>query len=130
VVVLGAALGLRRTVLIGPALLLLGVEYGARFAVGPDAIDVRSPVYGACFLAVAELAYASLELRAGRPEPGLTSRRILVLTSLALASIVLGTVVLAAASTPFDGGLGLSAAGIVAAVALLIGIGRLAARTR
>lgn len=128
--VLVAAFVLRLDVLVGPALLLLGAEYAAYFAVRGETIDIRAPAYGACFLAVAELAYAALELRAGAPEPGLTARRILALTAVALGSIVAGMVVLGAAATPLDGGLGLSAAGIVAAVLLLVGLGRLAGRAR
>jgi hypothetical protein len=127
--VLGVALGLRLAVLVAPALGLLGAEYAALFALRGDAVDSRAPVYAACFLAVAELAYGALELRAGAPEPGLTSRRIVILAGLALASVVVGTIVLAAASAPLDGGVGLEAVGVVAAVALLVGLGRMALRS-
>lgn len=95
-----------------------------------DAVDTRAPVYGACFLAVAELAYAALELRAGAPDPGLTARRIVTLAGLALGSVLVGTVVLAAASAPLDGGVGLEAVGVAAAVGLLVGLGRMAVRSR
>ena len=128
--VLAAALVLRLAVLIGPGVALLGIEYAAYFAVQGDAVDTRAPVYGVCFLAVAELAYGALELRGGAPEAGLTSRRVLALALLAVGSIFLGLLVLAAASTPLEGGLGLEAVGIAAAVALLVGLGRLALRTR
>lgn len=126
--VLCTALVLRMAVIVGPGLALLGIEYAAYFAVHGDAIDMRAPVYGVCFLAVAELAYGALELRAGTPEAGMTSRRVLTLAFLAVGSIFLGMVVLGAASTPLEGGLGLEAVGIAAAVGLLIGLGRLAVR--
>ena len=116
--------------LIAPALGLLGAEYAALFALRGDAVDSRAPLYGACFLAVAELAYGALELRAGAPEPGLTARRIVILAGLALGSVVVGTIVLAAASAPLDGGVGLEAVGVFAAVALLVGLGRMAVRSR
>jgi hypothetical protein len=130
VVVLGVALSLRLAVLVAPALGLLGAEYAALFALRGDAVDSRAPLYGACFLAVAELAYGALELRAGTPEPGLTARRIVILAGLALASVIVGTIVLAAASAPLDGGVGLEAVGVVAAVALLVALGRMAVRSR
>ena len=116
VAVLVAALVLRIPALVTPGLALLGAEYAGLFVVRGDTLDVRAPLYGAAFLVVAELSFAALELRAGRPEPGLVPRRAAVLVGAAAAGVIVGLVVLAAAATPLNGGLGLEAAGIVAAV--------------
>jgi hypothetical protein len=130
VVGLAVVLALRIPVLIAPALALLGAEYAALFLLRDDTIDVRAPLYGAGFLVVAELAFGALELRAGTPEPGLVARRAGILVAVALGGILAGLIVLAAASVPLNGGVGLEAVGIAAAVALLVGLGRVAARSR
>ena len=100
------------------------------FVVRGDTLDVRAPLYGAAFLVVAELSFAALELRAGRPEPGLVPRRVGDARRAAAAGVIVGLVVLAAAATPLNGGLGLEAAGIVAAVVLVAALGRAAVRSR
>jgi hypothetical protein len=130
VVVLVAALALRLPALIAPALALLGAEYTALFVVRGGTIDVRAPLYGAAFLGVAELAFATLELRAGAPEPGLVARRTAVLVSVAGGGVVAGAIVLAAAAAPVAGGLGLEAVGVAAALVLLVALGRAAAGSR
>jgi len=124
------ALLLRFPPLIAPGLGLLGVEYAGLFVVRGDTIDVRAPLYGAAFVVVAELAFGAVEFRAGKPEPVLAVRRAAALVLLALGSIVVGLVVLAAAATPLEGGVGLEAVGVAAAVALIIGLGRVAVRSR
>jgi hypothetical protein len=127
---LAAAFVLRIPALITPGLAVLGAEYAALFALRGDTVDVRAPLYGAAFLVVAELSFAALELRAGRPEPGLVPRRAAVLVGAAAAGVIVGLIVLAAAATPLNGGLGLEAAGIVAAVVLVSALGRAAVRSR
>ena len=129
-VVLAAALMLRLPALIAPALGLLGAEYAAFFALRDDTVDVRAPLYGAAFLLIAELAFATLELRAGKPEAGLVPRRVVILVIVALGGILAGALVLAAAAAPLDGGVALEAVGLVAAVGLLVGLGRVAVRSR
>lgn len=130
VAVLVAALVLRATALVAPALALLGAEYAGLFLVRGDTLDVRAPLYGAAFLVVAELAFAALELRAGASEPGLVARRAAALVGTAAAGVVVGLAVLAAAAVPLDGGLGLEAVGIAAAIVLVAALGRVAVRTR
>ena len=127
-ILLAFALVRAHPALIAPALVLLGGEFAALFLVRRGTVDVRAPLYGAAFFLVAELAFAALELRAGTPDPGLGSRRAAVVAGLALGGIVLGTVALAAASVPVEGGLGLEAVGVAAAVGLLVLLGRLAVR--
>jgi hypothetical protein len=127
--VLVAALVLRQSALVAPALVLIGGEYAGLFLVRSGNVDVRAPLEGAAFFLVAELAFAALELRAGRPEPGLLAHRAAAVAGLAIGGIVLGAVALAAATVPLDGGLALEALGIAAALALLVLLGRLAVRT-
>jgi len=126
--VLAAALVLRHSGLIAPALVLLGGEYAGLFLVRRGTVDIRSPLEGAAFFLVAELAFAALELRAGRPEPGLLPRRAAAAAGLAVGGIVVGAIALAAAAAPLEGGLALEALGVAAAVALLVLLGRLAVR--
>jgi hypothetical protein len=128
--VLAFALVLRLPTLIAPALGLLGAEYAAFFGLRGNTIDVRAPLYGAAFLLVAELAFATLELRTGKPETGLVARRVAILLIVALGGILAGALVLAAAAAPLDGGVALEAVGLVAAVGLLVGLGRVAVRSR
>jgi hypothetical protein len=130
VAVLAAALVLRLPTLVMPGLALLGAEYAVLFVVRGDMLDVRAPLYGAAFLVVAELAFAAIELRAGTAEAGLVPRRAAWLVGAAAAGVVVGLVVLAAAATPLDGGLGLEAVGIAAAVVLVAALGRAAVRSR
>ena len=130
VAILAAALLLRLPVLIAPALAVLGAEYATLFATGGDTVDARAPLYAVGFLAVAELAFAALELRAGKPEPGLVARRIALLVAVAAGGVLAGLIVLAAAAAPLEGGLGLEAAGVAAAVVLVVALGRAAAGSR
>lgn len=130
VLVLLAALVLRMPALVMPALVLLGGEYAGVFLVRNDTVDVRAPLYGVGLLLVAELAFAALELRAGKPEAGLLARRAALLALLALGGVLVGAVVLAAATVPLQGGVALEAVGVVAAVGALLLLGRLATRAR
>jgi hypothetical protein len=128
--VLVVGLLLRFPPLITTALALLGAEYAVLFVVRGDTVDVRAPLYGAAFLVTAELAFGALELRAGRSEPMLAPRRAAMLVLVAVGSVVTGLIVLAAAATPLDGGVALEAIGVVAAVGLLVALGRVAVRPR
>jgi hypothetical protein len=130
VVVLLAALVLRIPALVAPALVVLGGAYAGLFLVRDETVDVRAPLYGVGLLLVAELAFTALELRAGKPEPGLLARRAALLAMLALGGVLVGAVVLAAATVPVEGGVALEAVGIVAAVGALLLLGTLAARGR
>ena len=116
--------------LVLPALVILGGEYAGLFLVRNETVDVRAPLYGVGLLLVAELAFAALELRAGKPEPGLLARRAALGAALALAGVLAGAVVLAAATVPLEGGVALEAVGVVAAVGALLLLGRLTVRDR
>jgi hypothetical protein len=127
-IALAAACLLRRPQLAVAGLVLLGAEYAGFFLVRGSAIDQRAPLYGAGFLVVAELAFTTLERRApGNRE--LALYRVIGLAALAVAAVALGTLVLAFAAVPAGGGVVLHAVGVVAAVALIVLLGRLALRT-
>ncbi len=57
-------------------------------------------------------------------------RRAGLFAALALGSVVAGTLVIAAADVPLDGGVALEALGVAAAVGSLLVLGVLAARPR
>jgi hypothetical protein len=130
VAVLALALVLRQAWLIAPAVALLGAEYCAYVALHGGTVDARSPVVGVGLLAVAELAFATLELRAGSSSRELAARRVAAMTVVALGGIAVGVVVLAVSSVPLGGGVGLEVVGVAAAVLLLLALGRLAVRPR
>jgi hypothetical protein len=127
--VLAIALVWRQPGLIPPALVLLGGEFAGLFLVRDHTVDVRAPVYGVGLFLVAELAFMTLELRAGRAEPGLVPRRAALLAVIALGGVLAGAVVIAAATVPLEGGVALEALGVAAAVGALLMLGRLAVRT-
>jgi hypothetical protein len=107
------------------AIALLGAEYVAILGVETDALDARAPLVAGALIAVAELAYWSLELRgAVVDEPGTYLRRIALLALLVLGVVAVGTGVLTLVEAIAAGGvvvdiLGAAAAlGAVALVAL------------
>lgn len=105
------------------ALGLLAVQYAAILAFETEALDTRAPLVAALLLAIAELAYWSLELRgAVADEPGTYLRRLALLAGLAVATVFAGTALLAVAEAVGTRGTAvdvLGAAAAVAAVALL-----------
>ena len=112
-------------------LVLLGAAYVASLELRPDAgaIDAAAPLVGAGLLAVAELAYWSIELRGpGREERRLLARRAAAVVGLALASLLLGAVVVTLTAVPLGGGVVWDAVGVAAAAAALTLILRLARR--
>jgi hypothetical protein len=127
-IALAAACVLRRPQLAVAGLVLLGAEYAGFFLVRGSTVDQRAPLYAAGFLVVAELAFTAMERRApGNRE--LALHRVIALAALAVAAVALGTLVLAFAAVPAGGGVVLHAVGVVAAVALVVLLGRLALRT-
>jgi hypothetical protein len=110
-------------------LVLLGAAYVASLELRPDGstIDGAAPLVGAGLLALAELAYWSLELRGpGREERRLLARRGAALVGLALLSLLLGTLVVTLTAVPLGGGAAWDAVGVAAAAAALALILRLA----
>jgi hypothetical protein len=108
------------------SLALLGAEYGAWLTERGADVDTRAPLYAAGLLLVAELAFDGIERRVVPAEPELVARRGLQLAGLGIGSIALGTVVLAAATIPLQGNVALTGVGVVAAIAAVTLVARLA----
>ena len=124
---LAAGLTSGRAAPVGWALAGLALEYVAGLLARSAPIDLAAPLFGAALLLVAELAYLSLELR--RPASDrdrVLQGRLLAIAGLAGAALVLGGLYEAAAILPLPGGIGLTVAGVVAAVAAAALLTRLA----
>lgn len=120
VVLLAASLRLRFPVLIPVAVAALGAEYVALLGFEGEALDARAPLVAASLLAVAELAYWSLELRGGvDDEPGTYLRRIALLVALLLGVAAFGIVVLAVVAAVPAQGPAFDVLGAVAAIGAL-----------
>jgi hypothetical protein len=131
VLLLAAALVGGWPALLPWSLVLLGTAYVVSLELRPDegTIDAAAPLVGAGLLALAELAYWSLELRGpGREERRLLARRGAALVGLALLSLLLGTLVVTLTAVPLGGGAAWDAVGVAAAAAALALILRLARR--
>lgn len=115
-----AGLVLRRTVAIPVALALLAAPYVVVLAFEVDALDERAPVVAAALLAVAELAYWSLELRGTlADEPGTYLRRASLLALLVVGTVLGGTAILALVAQVGARGAAVDAAGAAAALGAL-----------
>ena len=112
--------------LVAWSLLLLGAEYAAWLAQRGIEVDTRSPLYAAGLLLTAELAFDGLERTVVRSDAEVAARRGVQLAVLALAAVAVGAVVLAAATLPVGGSVGLTALGVAAASLLFVLIARLA----
>jgi hypothetical protein len=125
---LAGGLILRVTPTIPVAIALLGAEYVAILGFESDALDDRAPLVAGGLLAVAELAYWSLELRSlVVDEAGTYVRRIALLALPVLGVVAFGTIVLAVVEAVGAGGVALDMLGAVAALGAL-GLVALAAR--
>ena len=130
-VVLALSLALGWASGVAWTLALLAGEYALGLTVGDgdDGVDAAAPFYAAGLLLLAELSYWSIELRVpGRVDGRLTLRRLGALAGLALASIGLGTFVVAATAVSLSSGLLWDAIGAAAAVATLAILAQLARR--
>ena len=126
---LAAALTMRLATLVPAAIFLLGAGYASHLAFDNVPLDQGSAAFAAGLLAVAELAYWSLELRSSVPdEAGGYLRRIAFVAALGLATLGLGAVLLAAVELGREGGIGLELLGALAAVAALGIVAVLSAR--
>jgi hypothetical protein len=117
------ALALRMPLAIPVALVVLAAPYVALLGFEHESLDARAPVIAALLLAIAELAYWSLELRGAlADEPGTYLRRVSLLSLLVLGTIVGGSAILALVAEVSGGGTALDllgAAAALGAVALL-----------
>jgi len=106
---------------------LVGASYGVFLAVRNGAVDQWSPVVAAALFVSAELGYWSLERSPSRSERVVLLRRLGGLVGAAVATGLVGSLVLVVA-TGAAGGVGLEAAGVAAAVLAVAAIARLASR--
>jgi hypothetical protein len=106
-------------------LVVLGGVYA--WTLGGGRVDQWAPLYAAGLLAVAELAYWSIELR-GRAQDaeGLTERRASLIATLALVAVGAGGLVLAATSLQVGSGVATDLLGVAAAVAAVAVVAALA----
>lgn len=129
-VVLAAGLVLSIPITVPVAITLLGGEYVLILAVEADSLDTRAPLVAGALLAVAELAYWSLELRVPVvDEPGTYLRRIAFLATLVLGVIVFGVAVLTLVEAVAAGGVAIDILGAVAALGALALLALAARRT-
>jgi hypothetical protein len=120
VTALAAGLAFRVALAIPLSVALVGAEYVALLGFEGEALDERAPLVGAALLAVSELAYWSLELRAEvKDEPGTYLRRLALLATLLLAVVGLGIPLLALVETVSTEGAAVDLLGAVAAVGAL-----------
>jgi hypothetical protein len=97
------------------------------WTLGGGSVDQWATVYAGGLLAVAELAYWSVELRGRAQDAGrLTERRAGLIATLALVAVVAGGLVLAATSLRIGSGIATDLVGVAAAVAALAVVAALA----
>ena len=128
---LAVGVATRFALTIPVAIGLLGAEYVTLLGFEGESLDTRAPVVAAALLAVAELAYWSLELRGGvDDEPGTYLRRIALLAGLLLGVATFGAVLLAVVAAVETEGPALDVLGAAAAVGALLLIARAARSAR
>ena len=117
-------------VAIPAAVALLGGEYVAIVGFEADALDTRAPLVAGALLAVAELAYWSLELKVPvADEAGTSLRRFALIAALVLGALALGAVLLALVEAVSAGGPAVDLLGAAAAVGALALLALAARRT-
>ena len=128
---LAAGLALRIPVAVPAAIALLGAEYVAILGFEADALDTQAPARRGALLAVAELAYWSLELRAPVvDEAGTYLRRIALLATLIVGVVGVGAIMLTLVEVVEAGGIAVDVLGAVAAFGALALLAFAARRTR
>jgi hypothetical protein len=106
-------------------LVVLGGVYA--WKLGGDRVDQWAPLYAGGLLAVAELAYWSVQTR-GRAQDaeGLTERRVGLIATLAVLAVAAGGLILAATSLRVGSGVVVDLLGVAAAVGALAVVATLA----
>ncbi len=128
--VLAAGLALRLPVTIPVAIALLGAEYVAILGFEADALDTQAPLVAGALLAIAELAYWSLELRgAVVDEAGTYLRRIALLATLVVGVVGIGAIMLTLVEVVAAGGIAVDILGAAAAFGALALLALAARRT-
>ena len=120
ILVLAAGIAFRLAPAVPGAVALLGAEYVLLLGFERDTLHVHAPLVAAALLTVAELGYWAMELHgAVADEPGTYLRRGAILALLLLATVGLGTALLALVGAVSGGGLALDLLGVAAAVGAL-----------
>jgi hypothetical protein len=119
-VLVGLALVLRQAPLLPLGFAGVGAGYAVYAALRSGGADSRAPFVAAAVFCAAELAFWSL---AG--STGLVVRRLTLLIGSAVAAAFVGSLLLTVAAES-NGGVGLEAAGVLAAVTLLVAVAWLA----
>ncbi len=128
--VLAAGLALRIPVSVPAAIALLGAEYVAILGFEADTLDTQAPLVAGALLAVAELAYWSLELRGPVvDEAGTYLRRIALLATLVVGVVGVGAIMLTLVEVVEAGGIAVDILGAVAAFGALALLALAARRT-
>src|SRR5207247_2924396 len=128
-VMLCVGLAARGSAALAAGIALLGAEQAVRLVTGPSSVDPWTPVYAAGLLLTAELAWWSIEQRVPAwSQPGIVLRRLLVIVGLCAAGAALAAMIVVAAGSPLEGGVGLELAGVVGAVAAVAVVAALARR--
>jgi hypothetical protein len=127
VVVLAAALARPFPSLLPWPLVALAAAYAWKLAGGP--LDQWSPVYAGGFVAVAELAYWSVELRGRAHDTArLIDRRAALIAAISLVGVAAGGLVLAATAVGIGSGVATDVLGVAAAIGALAVVASLARR--
>ena len=99
---------------------LLGAAFIGSLYLSGRVLDVSTPLFGAGLLVMVELAQLSSEMASPRTRagagPGVAARRLAFIGAVAAGSALAGFGFLALAAAPVDGGLVVTAAGLLAAV--------------
>jgi hypothetical protein len=129
--VLVAALALvgRWAALLPWGLVGVGAAYALFLSLQPGTLDARAPIVAAAFFVAAELSYWSIERTNWHSERQVIVRRLALLVSAALATAIVGGLLLLVASERRSG-VGQETAGIAAAVLTLAVIAALVRRSR
>ena len=125
---LAAAVVARSQVLVAWAVAFGGAEYAVFLALRGDTVDAWAPIVGAALFFAAELGCRATERADAAPEISVVARSMAALFGCVVAVAALGAVLLALAGGA-EGGLGLEALGVAAAVVALALLVALAART-
>ncbi len=119
-VVLAGGLVLSIPFTVPVAIVFLGAEYVAIVGFETDTLDTRAPLVAGALLAVAELAYWSLELKLPvADEAGTSLRRVALIAGLVLGVLALGAVLLALVEAVSAGGPAVDMLGAAAALGAL-----------
>lgn len=107
----------------------VGAAYAVYLSLRPGTVDARAPMVAAAFFVAAELSFWSIERRSWHSEGNVMVRRLALLVSAALATAIVGGLLLLITSGRRIG-LEQEAAGVAAAVLTLTVIAVLARRSR